>query len=632
MRDLLDLYVRSLAEREDAGDAPEYRQDLGTLMDWLLEQLGFTVHMHSYKHTGTSRRKSSGDKQLGVDILASKVNTDGSETVYLFVLKPGDIGRAEWAAGVSGKLQQDLWSAATRSPEIDKWFAPTANRWAQRTIVVVHNGDLDKTDLGSQIDTDIRAIRAQYSIETKWWDAEKLVELALQCDTSILEGSILPPAARPFIRIAIDSLRRAPHGREFDIHAVDQYLEQLLPGDAPLVKDRNTPPLLRLRRQISELSLAANIIIEQSRRVAGGTTLPALDSLERMMCRTMAWLQRLPNEDIDQLITEAKKPPGRRQKGHEARVLRALQSLIDQYIGMAIALKDKLQAFSRDRHGLAFARPSEPVDYPLRILRFSGYLAAAGLFLYERNELDQARHLSIVIRDMWDNNEGGALSPVTDDQVVEIGMSFELWLSLGMKTEVQKFAGMMFERFLHRQQFGAPFPAIWMRSSIPMRESDRRTLVEAYLSGLDYRPAGFTDDASTILPMLIYVLRRCGTSVSDDQIISVLGMSEKNATHRRRICLQAWAPPETAAEHWYSRSVTDEGDCHSFNLHYGNLLGARPSDTMADRLVPEYERVGKKTLRESLAERLNLSPMDRIAWKRWRIPPPGSVLIKKINA
>lgn len=629
MRDLLDLYVRSLAEREDAGDAPEYRQDLGTFLDWLLEQLGFTVYMHSYKRTGIARRKSSGDKQLGVDILATKEISDTNESVFLFVLKHGDIGRAEWAAGVAGKLQQDLWSAAGRSPEIDKWFAPTANQWTQRTVVVVHNGDLDKTDLGSMIDSDIRKIKSQYNVEVEWWDADRLVELAMRSDSSILEGSILPPAARPFIRMSIDSLRRAPDGRAFDIGGVDQYLEQLLPGDAPLTKDRNTPPLLRVRRQISELGLAASIIIEQAQRVARGTSLPALDGLERMICRAMVWLQRLPPEDIEQLA-EAAKPSTRKTKGHETRVLRALHALLDQYTGIAIAFAKRLEIISRDKYGLALALPSEPIDYPLRVLRFSGYLAMAGLLLYEKNDAVQARLLAVTILNIWTNNEGGALSPITDDQIIEIGIVFELWLSLGMNTEVSSFAGKIFKRYMQRQEFGAPFPAIWMRASIPMKEKDLRTLNEAHSTGIEQRPAGFTDDSTTVLPVLIYILHRSGSIVPNEQISLLLGIGEKDTKSRRRLCFQTWIPPENAPEHWYARSVTDQGDCHVYSLHTDILLTASDENSMATRMTQEYERISKKPLQGSLAKRLNLSAIDRIAWKRWRIPPPSIIYTSKI--
>src|SRR5271168_4644596 len=96
MKDVLDRYVRSLAEQEQAGDAPEHLQDLGTFVCWLLERRGFTIYLTPYKHAGVERRKSSGRIQWGVDILAGKEDEDGENRLYRFVLKEGKIGLSEW--------------------------------------------------------------------------------------------------------------------------------------------------------------------------------------------------------------------------------------------------------------------------------------------------------------------------------------------------------------------------------------------------------------------------------------------------------------------------------------------------------------------------------------------------------
>ncbi len=80
MKDVLERYIRSLAERELKDDAPERLQDLGTFLDWLLERRGFTLLLRAYKHTGTARRKSAGRLQLGVDVVASK--SDGCRSHF----------------------------------------------------------------------------------------------------------------------------------------------------------------------------------------------------------------------------------------------------------------------------------------------------------------------------------------------------------------------------------------------------------------------------------------------------------------------------------------------------------------------------------------------------------------------
>ena len=72
MRALLDRYVRSFLEQEQSRDAPEYRQDLGTFIDWLLLRKGFRVVERTFRHDGAARRGARGERQWEPTYLPSK--------------------------------------------------------------------------------------------------------------------------------------------------------------------------------------------------------------------------------------------------------------------------------------------------------------------------------------------------------------------------------------------------------------------------------------------------------------------------------------------------------------------------------------------------------------------------------
>lgn len=99
-------------------------------------------------------------------------------------------------------------------------------------------------------------------------------------------------------------------------------------------------------------------------------------------------------------------------------------------------------------YGLAFPAPGEVINYPLRALRLSSYLATAGLSLVfaaleqpkqkkaqaqAEAQRAEARKIATSLVTLWEHNQGGCLSPVTDDQIIDISLAWELWLRLDMR-------------------------------------------------------------------------------------------------------------------------------------------------------------------------------------------------------
>lgn len=610
MRALLDRYVRSLLEQEQSRDAPEYRQDLGTFIDWLLLRKGFRVVERTFRHDGAARRGARGERQWGADILAIKADEDGTMHGYRFVLKQGSVGSNQWRHE-DGFLPHDLGLAAGRHPEDIKRYDPNCeiSRW---TIVAVHNGDFRGDQIGDQRRTLVESIRrSTEKVGVDWWDANRLVELALEPTTAKgrleerADPDIFPPGIRPFARLAIDSLNHGTDGQRFDIEAVDRLIESVLPS-----AQRIEPP--RWERCVSELGLLAAMICIESSRLPNvrGSVLPALDTMERVICRAAHHIAQWGNDE-----------PTRDQR----RSAELLRLLLVKYVSFARILREHLSSVLTFERGLAIASLSERVDYPIRTLRLAAYLAiacGAALDIEDRAEAEEfADALFLIVS----NNPGGALNPILDDQVTELAIIWDAWNRLAQSERVHKTAQRVAERLYQRNIMGIPLPAIGLPADYPLNPNVIRILVE-----VNYRtsPPGFEDGGSQILPLALYLgWRKAADSEADaafaqfalddienDEEISP--KAEKRQYVARHIFMQSWLPPDDASLHWYSTPLANRGTVHVYQQH--NFVIKKSYNDF----VVEFERFNRALTASSISSRLQLQSIDRIAWKRFRNPPP----------
>ncbi len=611
MRKMLDHYVRSLKEREED---PERHQDLGTLVTWILEQHGHEVLSRPYKHKVEKLGVSKGRLQHGIDILAAK-ETAGKVTSYRFVLKEGPFGKGQYDPSVEGTMLHDLELAASVDPKEREQRYGIEPDFIK--VVAVHNGTVDRDQIGPNLDRFLAGLPIRYPsvpLEVEWWDADKLVELiqtarpageAAAPDPKA-DTSLFPPSARPFFSLALHSLlpERGKAGSGFDHSAIDVLLDQRLPlGDrsAALRDDE-------IHRAIAELALFAHMIRIECDHVADGTTLPVFDTIERVLCRAMEHLRRL--------------------SGTPTKAIRdSLDTLVKLYVETAKRLLVRLAPVLELPYGLALPAAGEVVSYPLRALRLSSYLATAGLALVfgaeqpkqkkdqVQAQLAEARRIAERLVTLWEHNEGGCLSPVTDDQIIDIGLAWELWLRLGMMEPVSRFAGSLIERLALRKAVGLPLPSLWHRARVPMRAEDLKVLVEAHARGRKEAPSSFTDDGSTILPLAVYLAVRLG-KVPETSWLEAFWPA-KGASNDRAWAVfpQSWQPPDDAAEDWYTKGIEHSGTCKVFEI--GKDVGAFVKDFETfNRLIPK-----------SSAETMGRAVVDRIAWKLWRTPGPMALFI-----
>lgn len=614
MRDLLERYVRSLREQDIERDAPEYAQDLGTFVYWLLERLGYRILEQTFRYDDSKRIKATGERQWGADFLATKADPDGGLRGYRLVLKRGHIGQAQWKHQ-DGYLPEDLWLAAERGPDdFARRFPDEGIKlWS---VVAVHNGDFRVDQVGDQRVELIDKIRRRTGIDhVEWWDAARLVELAMGLPATdhgeaAVDPGIFPPGIRPFARLAIHSLTREEDGSEFDVDAVTTLIDVVLPLSSSLDS-------ARWQRAVAELGLLSAMVDNECLRLSQvrGSTLPSLETTERILCRA-----------VHHLVGPEDAPAG----AATARARDLLVMVLRHYVGVTRRLVEHLAPALKIEQGLALPFSSERVDYSLRSLRLAGYLAVAGAAALDLDDPVTASMFGERLQELFENNPGGALTPVLDDQIVELCLCWRFWQRLGRDDVTKQTARELVRRHLARRNLNLPLPALWLEASIPPVDRTLRILVDAHFGSA---PHGFEDGGSLILPLALHL--GWGTSPNDggerqeaDDLVAALAPSRPTRVRDmaagrqlddvgpKIIHLQSWLPPEDAPALWYSQSLARRGLAHTFRL----------DGSFAD-LDREFRRFNRELKARSVASRLNLESIDWIAWKQLRNPPPMAMLI-----
>jgi hypothetical protein len=627
MRDLLDIYVRSLTEQEQQRDAPENRQDLGTFMCWLLERHGYDIHLRAYQREGTAYVSQRGRIQWGVDILASKADPNGVDRAYRFVLKRGDFGRAEFQPAEPGSMVHDLWLAAGRDPAEDARHASDLGSWERVTVVAVHNGSLKTEEIGQQVKQTCQQIEHKMPVKVEWWQAEDLVAMALAPPADPHQGtladkadaSLFPPSMRAFSRLALDSLQRDPAGMggKFDFEAVDRLLEESLPlgrsrsGHGPGVRLGEGFPLeaRHVRRIGAELSLFAGMVEVECRRVAQSNTLPPLETIARILCRLMEHLRRLSPSDTS---------------GHKRALRRIVDSLLERYIGQANLLRLRLEPLLDHSYGLAMPGDGERLDYSLRTLRLAGHLAIAGLGCLDVEagpHRPEASQFADALERLVAANEAAVLSPVTDDQIIELAAIWMLWLRLGRQDAVARTAHRWLERMWVREQLGLPGPSLWTHARIPMAPEEIHTLVTAHLMGKDNEP-GFLDTGTTILPLTVTLCHALGRPLEDRFLAPLQPVQRSRVPGElpqqvRVLYAQSWRPPSDAADEWYCQEIRYRGKVKVYDDEGGVAA-----------LSQAFRHFHEDDVPSSPAATVWKRPViDWLAWMVWRTPPPMGLFL-----
>lgn len=549
LRPLLDRYVRSLLEREPEAEAPENVQDLGTLIDWLLRRQGFIVQRRVYRYEGPERRKLSGEREAGIDIIASR-NDGHADQIYLFVLKRGNVGIAEWSDD-RGSIKHDLGLLEDyKRRDLERFGIPSN---LPLNVIVAHNGDLQHEQVGLQAHRKLEYVGERLEAKTEWWTADRIVDELLKpteggetLDTHA-DATLFPPRTQPFARMATDSLHLASFASAFDDRAAEFYVNERLPLGRPTPEERRGPlprgnaeKPARIHRALTEMTVFTGMLAVECRARAAGNYLPALDLMRRVAVRAVEHIRRLKKS---------------------SRALRKdVFALLGLYVDTAVVFLDGLSLLLREDLGLAVPQDSEQLDYPLRIHRLVGHLSSAGLAALDLGRTKDARRFGEAIHEIRVNQPAGFLMPVTDDQVIEHCAAWALWEKLGRPDWIQDAASALVGRLADRRVFGRPLPATWILGTSRLAVEQIDLLVARYAGR---RSLGWEDGGSLLLPWAL--LYAYGTRDVASEALEPFVVPQERGPLATPVVLQAWVP---ARDHWeeaYATTILHSGTAHVYH-------------------------------------------------------------------
>lgn len=538
MIDLVDRYLRSLPERAEGRSAPEERQDLGTLLCWLLQEEGYEVLLPAWRQEGAARRNNKGVAQHGVDISARREEA-GGWVLYLFVLKAGNVGKGD--LGREDSLVSDLRMLLSRAKTQDLGLMPPGDEVSRRVVVAVHNGDRDLLD--EQVRQLPQTMARQFHPDGfQWWSAQELVpRVHEQLESSADPLRLFPPAARPFYRLVYDGLR-VPD-RVFDAGDFDRLLQHTTTLDEP-------PKWLDVGRRAQELGLYTAMITGLVASTEKPRTLMALAWMERCICKLSSLASTAPGADAKSIWL-------------------AVRGLLAQYVGGAQRLArevDSLLAVGTP-YVLALGSSSDAVDYPFRVLTIGGRLAVATMVAADLKDAESIDKLRATLCRLAEVELPGLCTPLTDDHVIELRAVTQVLEDAGRHDLALRVAEDTTLRMVRRHEMGLPLPAIWQTSTLPLAQGTAHLLAEAWFGDRAVAVAlGFEDRASSILVDALGTLRRLDGDAHAVPLHLLAPSATAAGARTDGLTLQVWDPTAEAWPDWYKGEVRRVGVATTFKV------------------------------------------------------------------
>lgn len=605
LRPQISRYVRALKERDDH---PDERQDLGTFLTWLLRRSGYLIRLAPFHYEGPKRRVSKGRYQQGIDLVASRPSQgeNEGEDLFLFVLKPGNVGRAQWRNpdGIIGDLQE----LGNTSPQEHERWLPSGVELAQVNVVVVHNGEFDDEALSDKR----RNLQARFErdgFRFEWWSALELVEKTLAVVGEGSDHELFPPTVRPFYGALLDALETSG---EIAIVAVERLLEARFPDKGKADE---------LHRSLTELSVFAGMMSNLP-RARSQALLATLDMLLTMVPRCAAAVVAA-NAD-------------RRE------IRDTLADLLATFVEAGDRLAQSLQPLAELDDGLSWPTIGEQIDWPLRTMRVLRDLvltvrAASDLATVERDKAAKTKlgadretaqatarkydevakrclELSLILAE---RNLGAVGTPITDDQLIEYVLLWRTWLDGGHTQQTKRAVEELITRLVVRRHLGFPGPALYQHARTPMTDADARALAETWSGNPVEASTVFEDKGSTIVPLAIFVADRLGVKIAPSTFMA-FGVLTLGGRQRAAVHPQSWSPPEDASQRWYDEDLSHSGICHIYEF-------SRPENFPA-----QFER-RQNHVAPSPMQKLGLECIDAMAWVHQRTRPPLIWLLKALT-
>jgi len=445
-------------------------------------------------------RAQIGVRQNGVDVAAVGKDDNGAKTLFLFVLKVGDLGRRDWDDGVNAVRAtlnqiQDSYVRSSIRPE---------HKDLPIKVVICSTGDLKQ-----EVMQDYTGYVERHTTDRlgfKFWSGDDLADLI---DTHLLDEYAIDPSARPDLRRAIALIG----SRDYDLRHAYKILQTLLleiyDGTTRLTKTHRK----RFIRQMKTAALVLEIIFRWANEE--GNLLNAFKVGERSCL--WAW-------EFIRVRDLFKYRPA----------IAAYWAIYQIHRRICDAYFQKLQPYFLTKDGLS-VYTGENVLVTNKVFEQIGVLAEIGLIQIQNADGD-ARSIAATNADMAAEvlvqlvrNNPSSGSPRYDGNAIELSLAFTLLLETGKDQAAYEWL----EELANRVSF-----AIRTSKYFPISTDSLDDLVALEMEDLTEAEVGKLKDLSTLVPTLMY----WSVIFGHDELYRKL--QEAQNTTYKDICLQLWYADE----------------------------------------------------------------------------------------
>jgi hypothetical protein len=492
MKLMIKQYLASLKERGE----------LDAMLPDLLSELGFNV----------ISKPGRGTRQYGVDAVAvGKDPKDGAKKVFLFSIKAGDLGRADWAVGEQG-LRASLIEARD-------YYVPThiPGRYADLPVVICacFGGDMSEA---------VRGLVEQFfrqeqtaSIEFQEWNGDLLAELLM---SGVLRENALPSPARTSFRKAV-ALVDEP---DIAFAHFSSFIDALAKG--AVETDRSCLTVVR------QINLALWTIFVWARD-AGNLEAPYLCAEKAVLSSWAIVASRL---------------------GGKSKVKIGLSEAMTNLIGLHLSisqllLEERVIPFANVQHGLSSAvRSSSSLDVNLKLFDLIGRLALHGLNLCHVAGTMVRASASSEAQDSVNgaisrfrealvsliNSNPILVTPVMDSQAIEINLACLFLAAQGDLDSISNWTSLIAKATCFAFRTNGFYPTIFQ---------DYRDLRDHPKPGAEYRNEATA--GSILIPTLAVWSAITGNAEA------LAGMRDFTTSDYAHSTLQLWFPGSDTEEHLY---------------------------------------------------------------------------------
>ena len=470
-------------------------EELDALLPDLLLSMGIRV-------LETPKR---GIKQYGVDVSAiGRMPGEDTQSLLLFVIKPGDIGRADWE-GTQQAVRPSLYDV--RSSYIQNCIPQEHN--STPVIVVVCCGGKMEQDVRQEFVALKKSFRAESDIGLECWNGS---DLSMLIESHMMDEPVFPT-------ISQSRLRRTLALIDLNEYTLSDFFALL--ADALSDDGHDSLSTKQRMQRLRQVNLSLRMVIKWAEEA--DNLRQALNAAERTVLNSWDWLRR---------------------KGFPRSLWAAFGRIYRTYDMLQVAFFEKLRPALYVRDGLYGYCSSDRIEYPIRVFETIGFLSTLGLEALAAADISRLRPSLAEVADGLASLivcNPASLQPCFDEHAIEIDLALFLLYKANRRDVAANWALGLSRHIVNACRLGRHYP---------LSSDSHDQLIDMEADSWDNLEDGMP--LSTIIPMLAEWLLILDM---DDELEH---LRDAATSLLEKTTLQHWYPCDESDSHIYVRNATNE--------------------------------------------------------------------------